>query len=381
MLEAENAAGAQPEEGLQDAAGPAGLGFRCMLTTRNLGVPSWTAGSEYRGHHAACRDADGDADNASADSEEAEDDADEEEDATEADERLSRAALALSADAAAIARVRPAVAASLHHLHCTSQTFCQGCCCTNSSCHCHPFFCATTAQAAEAGPQTATVHFAGWEQHTRGVASKLMAAMGFVHGQGLGSARQGSLAPPKVDALRVFLPRPWLKDAWLHVQEFDCGCCRRACCRGAPAWAIASRPQRQRSSPRSGAAEARRSAHSDHVVAFSPSCEVDPRGMRGHAECFSGMPRQRLHTAGMVAVVSMPCVFLDAGARRMLPGQRARRAGTHRTAQRLTPARLGCSPSSTRAWATPSLARRSPPLQALPGAAVLLSWGRYYMLG
>lgn len=53
-------------------------------------------------------------------------------------------------------------------------------------------------QAAEAGPQRDTVHFASWEVHTRGVGSKLMAAMGYVDGKGLGAQKQGSTAPVKV---------------------------------------------------------------------------------------------------------------------------------------------------------------------------------------
>ena len=53
-------------------------------------------------------------------------------------------------------------------------------------------------QAAAAGPQTDTAHFACWEAHTRGVGSKLMAAMGYRQGQGLGPHNAGAAAPIEV---------------------------------------------------------------------------------------------------------------------------------------------------------------------------------------
>lgn len=58
-------------------------------------------------------------------------------------------------------------------------------------------------QAAAAGPQTATAHFAEWESHTRGIGSALMAQMGYVSGSGLGMEGTGCVNPVHMQPLRT----------------------------------------------------------------------------------------------------------------------------------------------------------------------------------
>jgi hypothetical protein len=67
--------------------------------------------------------------------------------------------------------------------------------------------------AVEAGVQSESVTFAAWEDSGRGIASKLMAHMGFKRGAGLG--RQGVLALVRQGLAKMQHARCWLVSTYV----------------------------------------------------------------------------------------------------------------------------------------------------------------------